>query len=341
MINVGIVGMGGMGWFHASKYAQLPNVNLVAIADITAERLDAGHAVQINIAGDGQPVDFSRVTRYADGSALIAAAEVDVVDICLPTYLHAPYTIEALRRGRHVLCEKPMAMTVAEAQAMIDAAGQANRRLMIAQCIRFWPEYMFLRDCVRDGRYGKLISLNLSRVGGKPLWSWQDWFLDPQRSGGPIRDLHIHDVDFVNYLLGKPDQLYCTARKTQATTTYDVMHSVFNYNGGPQVHIHAGWSEVQIPFMAIYDAWFERGFVRLDGRQSPALQVFEGLTSTESRPALYDQRTDAYVNEIAYFVDCVEKGVAPTECPPESACDSLRLIDLAVASIESGQVVTS
>jgi predicted dehydrogenase len=95
MIKVGIVGMGGMGWFHASKYLRLPNAKLVAIADITPERLDARHAVQINIEGDQQPVDLSNVARYADGSQLIAESGVDVVDICLPTYLHARYAIEA------------------------------------------------------------------------------------------------------------------------------------------------------------------------------------------------------------------------------------------------------
>src|SRR5664279_3735733 len=130
MINVGIVGMGGMGWFHASKYMQLPNVNLVAIADITPERLEASHAVQINIAGDQRPVDFSNVMRYSDGSQLISNAGVDVVDICLPTYLHARYAIEALQHGRHVLCEKPMALSVVEAQAMINAARQADLLLM-------------------------------------------------------------------------------------------------------------------------------------------------------------------------------------------------------------------
>jgi predicted dehydrogenase len=339
MIKVGMIGMGGMGWFHASKLFQLPNVEVVAIADVTPERLEAKHAVQINIAGDNRPVDFSKVARYGDGSQMIAEAGADVIDICLPTYLHAPYAIEALNAGKHVLSEKPMALNTAQAQAMVAASRKANRLLMIAQCIRFWPEYRFLRDCVRDGRFGKLISLNMTRMGGKPVWSWQNWFLDPARSGGPMVDLHIHDVDFVNYLLGKPDRLYATGRKTAATGAYDVVHSVFDYAGGPQVHVHAGWSNTQVAFVAIYDAWFENGFIRLDGRQNPAVQVFDHPTQVEGRPAEFDATHDAYYNEIAYFVDCVKKGVAPTECPPESACDSLGLIEKAIASIESGQPV--
>ncbi len=340
MIKVGMVGMGGMGWFHVSKLCQMPNVQIVALADITPERLEAKNAVQINIAGDNKPVDLSAVARYTDASRLIAEADVDVIDICLPTYLHAPYAIEALQHGKHVLCEKPMALTLEQCQAMIDAAKQAGKLLMIAQCIRFWPEYRFLRDCARDGRYGKLLSLNMTRTGGRPAWSWTNWFLDPARSGGPLQDLHIHDVDFVHYLLGKPDRLYCSARKTAVTGAYDVAHTVFNYTDGPQVHIHAGWSYMQAPFIAIYDAWFEQGLIRYDGRLTPALQVFDNPLKVESKAAEFDATTDAYYNEIAYFLDCVEKGVQPAECPPESARDSLILIKTAIASIELGQAIS-
>ncbi len=339
MIKVGVIGMGGMGWFHVSKLCQMPDVELVALADITPERLEAKSAVQINIAGDTKTVDLSGVARYADGSRLIAEAGVDVVEICLPTYLHAPYAIEALQQGKHVLCEKPMALTLAEAQTMIDAAHQSNRLLMIAQCIRFWPEYRFLRDCVRDGRYGKLISLNMTRMGGRPAWSWNNWFLDPARSGGPLQDLHIHDVDFVNYLLGKPNQLYCAARKTAVTGAYDVAHTVFNYTDGPQVHIHAGWSYQQTAFAAIYDAWFERGFIRYDHRQTPAVQVFENPLKLEGKPAEFDASTDAYYNEVRYFLDCIQNNQTPDECPPESARDSLALIRHAIDSADSGQVI--
>ena len=341
MIKVGIVGMGGMGWFHASKLAQMPNAVITAIADVTPERLEAKHAVQINIAGDQRAVDFSHVARFNSSTELIASADVDVVDICLPTYLHAPHAIDALQHGKHVLCEKPMALSSREAQTMVDASTANQRLLMVAQCIRFWPEYRFLRDCVRDGRYGKLLSLNMSRIGGRPVWSWQNWFLDPTRSGGPAFDLHIHDVDFVHYLLGKPDAIYSSARKSDATGAYDVMHSVFTYAASPQVHIHAGWSKPQIPFIATYDAWFERGFVRLDGRQTPALQVFEDVMKSEGRAAEYDGQFDAYYNEIAYFLECVERNVAPAECPPESARDSIGLIETIVRSIETNQVIHS
>lgn len=338
MLKVGIVGMGMMGWFHARRYLTMPNAELVAIADVTPERLEASEAVAGNLADAGQAADLSALKRYSDGSALIAEAGVDVVDVCLPSFLHARCSVEALEAGCHVICEKPMALNVEDAQGMIDAAARADRRLMIAQCIRFAPEYRYLQGCVREGTYGRLLSLNMFRMGGRPVWSWNNWFLDPARSGGPPYDLHIHDVDFVNHMLGVPDAIQASARRSEATGTYDVVHAVYTYAGGPQVHIHAGWSMAQTPFVAGFDAWFERGFLRLNNRSDPALTLYDGLRDGKGRAAEYEAG-DAYHNELAYFLDCVERDKPPVECPPESARDSLRLIDLEIQAIESGETI--
>ncbi len=333
MLKIGILGMGMMGRFHASRYLQLPDADLVAIADVTPERLTMEEVVQGNISEAGPAFDFDKVARYDEASTLIAEADVDIVDVCLPTFLHAQYTVEALMAGHHVLCEKPMALSVEEAERMIEASQKADRMLMIAQCIRFWPEYQFLKRCVQEETFGQLLSLNMYRMGGRPIWSWDNWFLDVERSGGPILDLHIHDVDYVNYLLGMPDMLFATARLSPATGSYDVIHACYSYDDGPQVHIHGGWSAAQIPFNAGFDAWFEEGFLRYDGRNTPALQVFDDMRQAQARPAEYEPG-DAYTNEIAYFLQCVETGTPPSECPPESACDSLGLIEEECAAIE-------
>ncbi|MEA3345382.1 MAG: Gfo/Idh/MocA family oxidoreductase [Chloroflexota bacterium] len=351
-VKVGVIGLGMMGGFHAGRYLQTPSAELVAIADIRPERLEAEEFVAGNIPDESGPADLSGVDRYPDGSQLIAEADVDMVDICLPTFLHARYTIEALEAGHHVLCEKPMALTLKEADQMIEAAREADRLLMIAQCIRFWPEYEFLRQRMHDGTFGKLLSLNMSRVGGRPIWSWEKWYLDPARSGGTILDLHIHDVDYVpapdrvqvNYLLGLPDHIQATARRSEATGSYDIIHAFYNYEEGPQVHIHAGWSMAQTPFFAAYDAWFEAGLIRFDSRRNPALQVFDDLVEVQGRPAEYEEG-DAYANEISYFLRCVKNDERPIKCPPESARDSLGLVNPVCAgrkeieAIENGRTV--
>jgi predicted dehydrogenase len=337
MLKIGILGMGMMGWFHATRYLQLPNVRLAAIADLNPQRLEAREAVRGNIP-DRAAAGLGAVARYTDAGQLIAEADVDVVDVCLPSYLHAAYTVQALEAGHHVLCEKPMALSLEDADRMLAAARAAGRTLMIAQCVRFWPEYLYLRRIVREGTFGALLSLNMYRLGGRPIWSWENWFVDPARSGAPPYDLHIHDVDYVHATLGPPDAIQATARRSEATGGYDVLHALFHYRHGPQVHIHAGWSMAQVPFQAGYDAWFERGFVRCDGRGDPPLLVFDDLERVNGRPADYEPG-DAYLNEIAYFCRCVQESRPPDECPPESARGSLALIQAEIASIESGETV--
>jgi predicted dehydrogenase len=326
MTRVGIIGLGGMGWFHAARFFQIPGVEVAAIADIRPDRLEAKNAVQINIENRASTPDLSAVRRFPDAASLIAGAEVDLIDICLPSFLHAQYAIQALNAGRHVLCEKPMALNVADANAMIAAARAAGRKLMIAQCIRFWPEYQFLKHTLRSGDLGRLLSLNMYRVGGHPGgWSWENWFLDPARSGGSLYDLHIHDVDFVNSLLGVPEQILASGRRASPASACEVIHAIYRYASGPQVSIHAGWSEVQIPFKAGYDAWFEKGFLRYDPGREPALTIYNDANHLSEQPAEYIPG-DAYFNEIQYFLNCIQNDQEPLECPPESARDSLIIL---------------
>ncbi len=323
MLKIGIVGMGGMGWFHAARYVQLPDANITAIADIVPERLEAREKVEINLAAEEQAFDFSKVARFPEGLALIEDADVDVVDICLPTDLHAKYSIAALEAGHHVICEKPMALNAADASRMVAAARAADRRLMVAQVVRFWPEYRFLRQAIDSGEYGALRSLNMWRMGGRPRWSPDNWFLDSKRSGGAILDLHIHDVDYVNAVFGRPDHVFATGRTSSAADSYDVIHAFFQYRDGPQVHMHAGWSVAQIPFEAGFEAWFDRAFIAYDAGK---LTLFTNLDRIEEIPAVYEPG-DGYLNEIRYFLDCVGQGVGPELCAPTSTRDSLTLIE--------------
>ncbi|MGC9349181.1 MAG: Gfo/Idh/MocA family protein [Anaerolineae bacterium] len=330
MLKVGILGMGGMGWFHTARYLQLPDARLSAIADIVPERLEAREAVQINISDGGIDLDFSNVARYGEAMDLIEDADVDVIDICLPTHLHAPYAIAALEAGYHVICEKPMALSVEAADEMVEAAKLADRRLMIAHVIRFWPEYAFLRGLIDEGRYGALRSLNMWRIGGRPGWAPDNWFLDPARSGGAILDLHIHDVDYINAVLGAPDHIQATGRASKVAKTYDVIHACFGYDGGPQVHMHAGWSAAQIPFTAGFEAWFDEAFLSYKGGE---LRLFDDLEEVASEAVDIASR-DGYLEEIAYFLKCVETGNSPDRCPPESTRDSLRLIQAEIDVIK-------
>ena len=143
---------------------------------------------------------------FADAMTLATDPRVDVVSNTLPTQLHKDFTIAALKAGKHVLVEKPMALTVAECDEMIAAAKQSDRLLMVAHVLRFWPEYVALVEFVKSGALGKPLAATAKRLVGPPRWA--DWFLHPEWTGGEVLDLQVHDVDTLNWLFGTPKTVY-------------------------------------------------------------------------------------------------------------------------------------
>jgi UDP-N-acetylglucosamine 3-dehydrogenase len=263
---------------------------------------------------------------------LIRNPMVSVVDICLPTFLHKQYAIMALEHGKHVICEKPMALSVIEADQMIAVARAADHRLFVAQVVRFWPEFTYLRDLVRGGELGRLNYLSLSRQSAPAAWSWNNWSADIKRSGG-VLDVWIHDVDFANFLLGTPTQIYA-----QAAANRMIILAQYDYADGTRVAIHS--SRVLSPaigFEARFEAVFEGGMVRYLSSQKPTLAVYRGASKTPEHPTIAG---DAYFDELQYFIECVREGKdGGTLANPFSARESLRLAEAGFASAIAGAPV--
>ena len=201
MTKIGIIGMGMMGRTHFEAYESLKDAKVVAVADMNAARA-AG-----DLAGTGGNVlqgglsrlPMDRIKGYTDYCKLLES-DVDIVDICVPTPAHADTAIEAIQSGKHVICEKPLGRTLADAQRIADAAAKGKGAFMPAMCMRFWPEWAWLKKAVDNKTYGKVLGASFRRCASMP----GGWFSDGKMSGGAILDLHIHDTDFVNFLFGKP-----------------------------------------------------------------------------------------------------------------------------------------
>jgi len=324
MIKVGILGMGFIGRGHFSRIASIPDAKVTAVADVEPERRQGLLQIEGNIDLGLEKLDTTGVIPYDSAERLIVAAPVDVVDVCLPTYLHRRYTVAALDAGKHVFCEKPMALTLADADAMLEAAAKSGRLLMIGHCIRFWPEYMYLKKTMDSRELGALLSLRLSRMGTAPAWSWQGWMLDAKRSGGAILDLHVHDVDFMHHLLGNPRAVFAQGGHAGATSGYDFAEAAYQYDHVPRVTVEGGWMLGPLGFQASYDAWFEGGFLCYRGWESPTLTLYRNGEKSGTHPQF--EPGDAYTNELRYFLDCVAKRKSPERCLPQSARDSLALI---------------
>jgi predicted dehydrogenase len=221
---------------------------------------------------------------------------------------------------------------------MVEAAKRNGVELMVAQCLRFWPEYVYLKETVDSGRMGKLVKAEFVRRAAKPVWTWDGWMTDAVRSGGAMLDLHVHDVDYVNYLLGKPSRLYARALKTPATGGYDLVSALYTYEGGPEVLVDASWYQATtFDFRASYLAVFEEGLLHFDSTRKPTLH--EHRVGQEVKEVSLEG--DAYYRELEFFVNCLIEGRSPaTVVAPESARQSLELIEAERRSAEAGQPVT-
>jgi predicted dehydrogenase len=311
-LKIAIVGCGFMGRMHANVYGALSTAELAAVLDHRPKNLE----------------EFSTkfgVLAYSSMAELFAAEQIDAVDICLPTFLHKDATIVAARAGKHVLCEKPMALTVEDADEMIAACQQNNVRLMIAHCIRFWPEYALLKQIVDDKRLGELKSINLTRYGEYPHWSSDNWLGDASKSGGGALDMHIHDTDYVRYLLGDPCQIH--SRGTVDEKGVSQIFTTMTF-GSKVAHLEGGWNlPAKTPFKMTFRAIFEKGAVIME---DGPMTIYDG---GEPQIPTFDKREAAgggnisdmggYYHEIAYFVDCVTNDKPFEVTTPKSSRESL------------------
>lgn len=324
MVKVGLVGCGFMGRMHANVYSALDGAELVAACDIDAERLDQYSAA----FGIAHLPAFDEMLQSG----------VDAIDICLPTDLHSEYTVRALRAGKHVFCEKPMALTLEQADAMIAAQRETGKKLMIGHCIRFWPEYALLKQFVGDQRFGKLLSLNLTRYGEFPHWSANNWLADESRAGGGVLDMHIHDTDYAHYLLGTPDEVvsYGTVDATGPCHAFTTMRF-----GDTIVHSEGGWNlPHHTPFKMAFRAVFERGAAIMDGGpltvfehgKDPEVPEFEKMAAAGGGNI---SDLGGYFHELKYFIDCLNNDRELETVTPQTSRQSLETTLAEIEMIKS------
>lgn len=187
-----IVGAGFMGSTHLDCYLRNPKVRVAGIVDSNFDK--ASKLAQK--AG-------CRVFGSLDEVALCIGS-LDFVDVCLPSIMHRQFAVQAMEMGADVIVEKPIATTLEDANAMIEASQRCGRRLMVAHVCRFMPQFAKAKELVERGAIGRPISMEAHRLSDAPLWSWNNWLQDHSQSGGTLLDLSVHDLDFSNWLFGSP-----------------------------------------------------------------------------------------------------------------------------------------
>jgi len=324
-VKVGCVGIGFMGKAHFGIYKEHPNAEVVAIADVDEAKLSGEWS---KIGGNiedpsAKKVDLSGIKTYKDADQLIEDPNVDLVDITLPTFLHFRYVMKALESKKHVLCEKPVALTVQEADRIVATSNRSKGKFMVAQCIRFWPEYEYLAQIIRGKKYGRVKSAVFKRRSTAPTWGWQNWLMNSKRSGGAVLDLHIHDTDYINCIFGIPKKVE-SAGMTGPSGGID--HIVTNYDFGKSMLVSAegGWAfHGSYPFEMAYTVVFDKGTVEFSSSQSPTVKVYSSGGKVET-PAIANGT--GYSREIDYFLTCITKNQKPKVVTPKDARNAVLVV---------------
>jgi predicted dehydrogenase len=337
-INVGIIGMGYMGRTHYEAYQQLPNVRVRAICDNKLARAQgdmtgtAGNVLKEGI----DRISMEGVHGTTSWREVVELPDVDVVDICTRTPGHVELAVTALERGKHVICEKPLARTAAEAEKIVAAAQRSAGIFMPAMCLRFWPEWVWAKEAVADGRFGRVRAATFRRVASMP----KGWFSDGAQSGGALVDLHIHDVDFILWLFGRPASVFSRGySKTSGEIDHVVTQYLFKGEGAPElVTAEGSWCMADgFEFEMSFTINCEAATIDYDfARSAQALKVFrDGRTEV-----IACKPENGYIGELRYFTDCARRGEKPAVVTGADAVECLKVLEAERESVRSGRTVS-
>ncbi|MEK8129309.1 Gfo/Idh/MocA family oxidoreductase [Paenibacillus filicis] len=316
-MKVAVVGCGGMGRVHALAYAAMPDVELTGVCD-TQSGLSCELAEQT-----GTPA-------FDSWARLVAEADFDVVSLTLPSHLHREFVKKAADVGKHIICEKPIALSTDDASWMIRYCEERGVRLFIGHVVRFFPDYRHMQRQVAEGRLGRIGTLHAKRMGEHPGEA-KPWFKDTARSGGVITDLMIHDIDFVRWTLGEVRSVYALEHTSERL---DYAAVTLITESGAVANLEACWG-YPAPFYTAVEIAGSEGVVRADSRKTHSLHIRKstqpasGESFTEAKYSpLYKE---VYERELHHFIACLQDGSEPDV----TAFDALKALEIAEAALES------
>jgi len=333
-VNVAVVGLGFMEVTHIKTYQQIKSAKIVAVCD--SVRLPVNGVlpgVTGNITGSGA-IDLGRQVKvYRALAEVLADPEVELVDLCVPTVLHPEQAIATLKAGKHVLCEKPLALSSAQARKIVQAAQSASGFFMPAMCMRFWPGWCCLKQVVAEKRYGKVLAARFRRMSPMPGWS-KATYSSGKLSGGALLDMHIHDTDFVQFLFGRPASVFSDG-VTRPGNSIDHVVTQYNFPGGPVVHAEGGWLLFG-NFNMSYTVLCERATLDYDSaRGAEALQV----TEPGKKPRVVKSGGgDGYIGEMRYMLEAIQTGKAPKVVTAQDGLSAVQICEAEAKSVRSGKV---
>jgi predicted dehydrogenase len=326
MIKAAVVGFGFMGITHTINIINNRKLKLIAIVDKNMESIEKNFSERTGnfSTGNLSEESLSGIIKYSSIDDCLANGEIDAYFICVHTDLHYEMSMKALMAGKHVFMEKPISLNIGEGQELITQARTRNQLLMVGQVVRFMPAYRQFNQWLVSGEFGPLKFLSLSRFSGLPAWGqWKEKQSAFGSSGGALFDLVIHDIDFVQSVLGEPDSIQSTILPGKLSN-YDYVSALWNYKTtGVNVKIEGGNTfHSAYPFHAGFSAQFHKASLLYTSLQPEFITISK---DSESIKVPAGDANSGFSDEIDYFASCIESKVQPDKCSPESALRTIQL----------------
>lgn len=338
MIRIGIVGIGFMGRIHYLASQKLKDAKVTAVCSRDAAKLAGDwRNTRGNFGPEPGQVDLSGVKKYAAFDQMLADPDIDLIDVCTVTDQHTPLALAALKAGKHVLVEKAIALSTADADAMVAAAKTAGKLLMVAHVLPFFPEFKFAAEAIRGGKYGKVLAAHFKRVIATPDWSAD--IGDAAKTGGPAVDLHIHDTHFIGLVCGVPEQVFAVGTVERDAVTYLTTSYLYG-PGGPAVTCSSGAVCMGgRPFVHGYEIYLERASLLYDSGGTPLTLLTADGKSSQPELVGGGDPLSAFTDELQAAADSVKAGREPDLLSGKLARDALVLCHRECESVKTGKPV--
>lgn len=328
MQKVVIVGAGFMGETHGSAYKMIENAKVVAVVD------------GVEAKGKKLASEFG-AKYYDDFDKLLESEDFDILDICTPTGTHPTLVKKAAEAKKNILCEKPLALSVEEADQMIADVKKNNVAAMVGQTLRFWPEYVNVKKLIDSGKYGSPLHATCARLCVPPDWYEGKWGYSEENSGGAVLDLSIHDLDYLLWIFGEPAFLKAQGIFNPALGGLSHVATSIEFKNGGSGVAEGGWNFMgEFPFTMLLRVICETAVIDWDFRAGKNIEQrdkVESVTIYEESGHTYkleSEQKDPYYLECKYFVDCLDKNL-PIE--RASFTDGRNAVKVALAARESAK----
>jgi UDP-N-acetylglucosamine 3-dehydrogenase len=327
MFHVIVIGAGTMGSVHSQAYAHMDNVKLAGIVDIRKEKGEALAA----ICGTQAFGSFEE--------ALLAVGQVDLIDVCLPTYLHKEYVLKSANLGKHVVCEKPLARNLEDAAEMIRVCKEKGVKLFIGHVLRFFPEYTRAKQLLEANAIGEPAVVRTTRGGGFPV-AWNNWYADFKKSGGLLLDAIIHDFDFLRWCFGDVERVYGKGLRGRELAQMDYTLVTLRFKSGVIAHVEGTWAHQS--FSMRLEIAGKTGIIDYDSAKDSPLFSFSRTSGASSVGVAVPEsplQENPYYRELKHFISCIENGSEPI-VSAEDAYEAMRIALAAIESVDTGKPVT-